>query len=77
MKRIDLINYIILIGLILFFVLLVLSYYSNEPVVEGLTALETAQDELNKLIQRKQQLETESQILYDDLLKAQANEMSE
>ena len=59
------INYIILIGLILFFVLLVWSYYSNEPVMEGLliSQLQDEEDQLNKLIQKKQQLETDLQTL--------------
>lgn len=35
MKRVDLANYIVIIGLILFFVLLIWSHYWNGPIVEG------------------------------------------
>ena len=35
MKRVDLANYIVIIGLILFFALLIWSHYLNGPVVEG------------------------------------------
>ena len=49
MKRIDLANYIVIIGLILFFLLLIWSHYWNGPVVEGALNYSRRQSQSNEI----------------------------